>query len=54
MANLNQPMVEQPGVTGWWGGQPESWEIKNSNQMIAVGPVGAEGFCGGLRWWEPH
>lgn len=29
-------------------------EIKNSNQMCAVGPVNAEGFCGVLKQWEPH
>lgn len=29
-------------------------EIKNSNQMFAVGPVNAEGFSGVLKQWEPH
>lgn len=25
-------------------GQPESWEIENSNQMFETGPVSADGF----------
>lgn len=35
--------------TAWQGGQPETWEIENSNQMFEAGPVSVEGFCGGLK-----